>query len=384
MPFVFLPDVSPLNVHIYAEDRQRFERRVNKDFDSTTNDNRSDLYSRFRVGATFKYGKNWKGQVEYENASDVIWTAARNYSTWNSNLSLAYVETADNGWTVDLGRQRINVGSIRLICSCEWSNVTTTFDGLRLRSKDWDIFGGKIGMKSTPAWNARLAYADHLSKTYGDTLYIFKHDDGIDIHTFDHTFTRSFGPVAFEVEGALQTGHESGKTQRAWAFHAKAAYNDKSGLKPYIEVNSASGGSSATENRTFDTNYGGAHGKYGIADMFCWKNMNQLGIGVDYTGIKNLCLHTSWNAYSLRDGRDAWYMSSGAAGASGSTKLQDPTGTSGRDLGQEINFDSTYCFSKCDSVQAGFAIFNPGKFVGNLTGHRDHEFWGYFQLNFKF
>ncbi|HWA83133.1 MAG TPA: alginate export family protein, partial [Fimbriimonadaceae bacterium] len=174
------------------------------------------------------------------------------------------------------------------------------------------------------------------------------------------------------------------KTQEAWAFHAKAVYNTKSGVKPYIEVNSASGGSSATVNRTFDTNYGAGHGKYGLADKFCWKNMNQLGIGVDYTGVKDLCLHASWNAYSLRDSRDAWYMSNGSSGASGSTKFQDPTGASGRDLGQEINFDSVYCLSKTKSIQAGFSLFNPGKFIGNLTGHRDQEFWGYFQLNFKF
>ncbi|HWA83179.1 MAG TPA: alginate export family protein, partial [Fimbriimonadaceae bacterium] len=167
MPFFFLPDTSSLNVHVNAEQRERFERRVNKDFDSTKNDNRSDLLSRFRVGATFKYGKNWRGQVEYENASDAIWTAAKNYSTWNSNVSQAYVETTSKGWTVDIGRQRINIGSIRLVSSGEWLNVTTSYDGVRARSKEWDMFGGKIGMKAAPAWKARVAYLDHMNKVYG-------------------------------------------------------------------------------------------------------------------------------------------------------------------------------------------------------------------------
>ena len=121
MPLLPLPpriDWTP-----YIDLRERIERRLDRDFDSSRSDNRTDLFSRWRVGVRATEGKRLKAQIELQYAHDTIWTPARNHSTENRDLSIGYVELGTGGWIVDAGRQRINIGQQRLIGSAEWTNV---------------------------------------------------------------------------------------------------------------------------------------------------------------------------------------------------------------------------------------------------------------------
>ncbi|MCC7229800.1 MAG: alginate export family protein [Fimbriimonadaceae bacterium] len=387
MPIFLIPAIPQLNVDVYVEARERFERRLNKDFDITKPDNRGDLFSRWRIGAQGSYGKSLSGEVQFQYAGNAIWTKKKNYGTENRDISLAYLKYKSGDWTTSLGRQKINIGQQRLIGSFEWNNVGRTYDGLRIQNKNWDFFAGRIGLAFPLPAEARVAGIVHMDPKIGNTMLVFKHDEGttgkVDIQTLDHSFARSFGALAFEAEGALQVGKNLGKDQRAWALHTKIVSNQKS-FKPYLEFNAASGGSDSSENRAFDNLYPTNHGKFGIADMCGWKNIEHLAVGTDYSVNKNLNLKVSWNHFRLQDAGDAWYGASGAPNSHGGVPFKDPTGASGRELGSEFDFDATYTFSKNWSVSSGLAIFNPGGYVQNLTGRTDRQVWGYIQLSAKF
>lgn len=381
MPLFTLP---PIHTLFYAELRERFERRVDKDFDSSIADNRSDLFTRLRLGAKLSLGKNWRGEIQFQVAHDAGWTKARNFSVENRDLGLAYVETNRSGWTVEAGRQKINIGQQRLIGSFDWNNVGRSFDAVRVRSKAWDAFAFKIGVASPKPRDARVAGLVHMSPACGDSLAVFKHDKGVDITTLGHSVSRVFGTIALDAEGAIQFGRSGGKDQRAWAVHLRGQTKVGPIAKAYAEIDAASGGSSASESRTFDNLYPTNHGKYGIADMIAWKNMNHAAAGIELAPRKDVVARLSWNFYSLRDSRDAWYGAGGAPNTHGGAPLKDPTGASGRDLGNEIDFDSTWTVNKTSALSGGLAVFSPGRFVRKGTGHDDRQFWGYLQFGIRF
>lgn len=387
MPIFLIPSIPQLNFNVYVEARERFERRLNKDFDITKVDNRGDLLSRWRLGAQGNFAKALSGEVQFQYAGNAIWTKKKNYGTENRDLSLAYAKFKSRDWTINAGRQKINIGQQRLIGSFEWNNVGRSYDGLRIQNKSWDVFAGRIGLAFPLPAEARIAGIVHMDPKIGNTMLVLKHDEGttgkVDIQTLDHSFLRSFGALAFEAEGALQVGKNLGKDQRAWAFHAKLASNQMS-VKPYVELNVASGGSDASKNRAFDNLYPTNHGKFGIADMCGWKNIEHLAIGMDYSVNKDLSLKASWNHFRLQNARDAWYGASGASNSHGGVPFKDPTGASGREVGSEFDFDVTYTFSKNWSLSSGLAIFNPGGFVKNLTGQSDRQVWGYIQMLARF
>jgi hypothetical protein len=85
----------------------------------------------------------------------------------------------------------------------------------------------------------------------------------------------------------------------------------------------------------------------------------------------------------LRDASDAWYGTSGA-NKFGGTVFVDPTGASGKDVGQEYDLDLTWSVDKKTDIRFGVAVFDPGSFVRNLSGKGDNMTFGYLQFIVKF
>ncbi|RYG18418.1 hypothetical protein EON82_22640, partial [bacterium] len=145
---MLLSDVAPpqdLQLKPYVEIRERFERRTDRDF-SAADDGRSDLLSRYRVGATFRLRSKLSGALEYQFAHDWLWSPKANLSGRNGDASLAYLTYADGGAAYTLGRYKVALGSQRLIGSLEWNNVARSFDGLRVEAGKWQAYAFKIGV----------------------------------------------------------------------------------------------------------------------------------------------------------------------------------------------------------------------------------------------
>jgi alginate export protein len=380
IPSAVFDSVRSLN--LYIDDRERFERHLNPTFSSGANKNRSDLYTRLRLGVEYKASSLWEGRVEYQNADDLFWTHASNNSADSSDVSLAYAKYTSNSLTATGGRQRIELGQQRLIGSTPWLNLARSFDAGRAQYGSWDVWYGGIGVANTEPRTARVGAFTHSDKTWRDTSLIVKHDVGakahIDIETLDELVTHKFGNTTLDAEGALQYGNENGRDQQAWAWHARATQDLFAHTTLSLEADSSSGGGTGTVSRTFDNLYPSNHDLYGLADLVGWKNMNNLAIVLENKPCKDVTLRLEGHSFTLRDASDAWYSATGA------TTMIDATGKSGRNVGKELDFGASYAINHAGVISAGIALFQPGSYVQNVTGHSDHMTFGYLQFQTKF
>lgn len=382
-----LSHVEPVQVKPEVETRTRFERRTDRDFRGAQADNQSDLHSRIRLGVSWKSGSKWSGLLQAQYAHTETWNRTRNRSTEASDLYQAFAALKENGSTLTIGRQKINVGSERLIGSLEWANVGRTFDAARFQTPQWDIFAGRIGVQASRPRNARLAAATYTWRG-GSTSLILKQDRTAGGHvghtTLAHTWKRKVSNWELDAEGAIQFGRFEGKDQRAWAVHVQASAPLSPKTRGTIEFNAASGGNSATQNRTFDNLYPTNHKFYGLMDLHAWKNMEMVAAGLSHSVSKNLELRGRIATSALRDPRDGWYGAGGGLNRSGSVVFRDATGLSGRDLGREIDLEAIWKPSKREVIQGGIAVFQPGTFAKKLSGDSKRQVWFYVQYGTRF
>ena len=384
---ILLADNEPV-VRFYVEDRERYEHHTNPTFSSPADKNRVDLYSRLRVGADIQIRKGWSAKVEYQNTHDLFWTQAVNGSADNSDLSLAFAKYSSDSFNATVGRQKIELGDQRLIGSTEWLSMARSFDAGRVQSGPWDGWAAKLGVANNKPETAKIAGVTHTDKTWGTTSVIAKHDVGaaadIDIQTLDHFMSATFRDTTLSVEGALQTGSNNGRDQRAWAWHANLKRQILPKTTLSIEGNAASGGGNANTSRTFDNLYPSNHDLYGLSDLTGWKNMNEFAIRLDNHPLDRLSVRASFEAYSLRDPSDAWYSATGVVNPRAGGTFVDATGASGRDLGQELDFSAAYQIKKYGTISGGIAFFNPGHYVQQISGQSNMLTYGYIQYQVRF
>lgn len=386
MPLWMLPADEPLKP--YSEVRERYEHRVDRDFSEERQDNGTDLLSRWRIGAKLSFGKGLQGEVQYQYAHGVACTSQRNFSTENSDLSLAYVDAPVNGGTLTVGRQKIALGDQRLIGPLEWANVSRSFDGVRFKTKQLDLWASNISVAAPRPRDLRLAAAGYKSR-WGETNLIFKHDKpaagDTDIWTLDHLVRRPWRGVNFEFEGALQGGESAGTDHEAWAVHVAASKKLKPNIGIFAEANAASGGSRTDKSRTFDNLYPTNHNKYGTADLQGWRNMTEVVVGANWQPRKDVSAHISWHRFWLRDPADAWYGAGGAPNRGRFGVFRDPSGMSGTDVGHEFDVDVVWNASPTSSLSAGLAVFQPGQFIKGVNGgSATGQIWGYLAFQGRF
>ncbi|RYG26709.1 hypothetical protein EON82_02310 [bacterium] len=386
---MLIADTAPLqDLHLkpYVEIRERFERRTDRDFNGRADDNRSDLLSRFRVGATFQKSR-LSGQLEYQFAHDWAWSQSANLSARNSDASLANLTYANGGSSLTAGRYKLALGSQRLIGPLEWSNVPRSFDGLHVDSGKWLAYAFKLGVARPMPRDARVAGASYVERSY-QVNAILKHNEVVggdeDIVTINPWFHRPYGAWNVDLEGALQYGDFGARKQEAWALHGQVGYavDAKTGL--YVVANAASGGGDSDTRRTFDTLYPTAHNLYGLADMVGWQNSREISFGVTHRPRPNLSLRAAYHRFWLADAKDAWYNALGVPNGRVGGVFVDPTGRSGRDLGSEIDLEATYGFRKNITFSGGVAAFSPGSFVRRVSGDDRTQVFGYLQAQFRF
>lgn len=384
---LFSSDAILKQIQFEGEYRSRFERRLNKDYNALTRDNRSDLLQRVRLTAKWKGPDGWSALAQYQYGHTEMWTPAFTGSDETSDLLQLNVTKTSKKQKVTIGRQKINLGSERLIGSLEWVNRSRSFDALRFQNTNLDIWGASIAVQNKQPQKVRLVGATLNSKN-GATSLIYKHDSTpakVDIYTFDHATKVTVAGVDFESETAVQIGRNAGKDQEAWAVHLGASRKLSPNDNVSLEFNSASGGSTAKKSRTFDNLYPTNHKFYGVMDMHAWKNLNQVALSYSHKIRKDIDFKTRFAKSWLRDSKDAWYGASGAANTrAGGSAFIDATGAAGRDLGTELDFESTWKQSARQNLSLGVGIYSPGRFVRTLSGQRTKQYFGYLQYNMKF
>jgi hypothetical protein len=223
----------------------------------------------------------------------------------------------------------------------------------------------------------------------GYTALLFKHDHPgtgeVDEYTFDEYCNRTFGNWTVHFEGAGQAGQARKLVEEAFAGHLKVDRKLQKSWNLYAEGNIASGGSSTSHTSTFDNLYPSNHDQYGVMDLQAWKNMSELSAGSEFQVTSNLKGKLRYERLWLCDPTDAWYTYSGAVakGPHGIT-FQDTTGKSGRDLGEETDLVLTWNVNHGPTVSAGVGLFDPGRFVKNVSGVANQQTYGYLSFEQRF
>ena len=390
MPIVFAPlnlAADAVRATVSTEYRARYERHTDPSFTSAVNDNRSDLLQRVRVGTTVHLAPNLKATAQYQYAQTTTWTGRRNFSDDGSDLLVGNLTYSSKPFEVVVGRQKLVWGEGRLIGTADWANLSRTFDAVAVHGQSIDAFAGRVGVSPNRPVNARIAGAQARTR-FGETSLIYKQDSDathdVRLTTLDHRIAGALLGNSYTVEAAAQGGRSSGRDQEAWAYFAEVTRPISPTLTLGIETTAASGGGDATKSRTFDSLYPSPHRLYGLSDTTGWSNMTQFGASLRYVPSRSTTVSVRWLNTELRDSSEAWTNASGGVNSYAGNKFVDPTGQSGRGIGQELDIEASHTLHQGVVLTGGVAWLRPGSFIKNKVGDDRSLFFGYVQLNGKF
>lgn len=367
--------------------RSRLESRSDRDFAQATDDDLTSLLSRARIGLSADLG-NWSARLQVQLADQHAWGGGAPANTSVIETGLLYAHYADEHRQATIGRQKIALGDQRLLGPLEWANRARSFDGVRYQDGQWDAAAFGIGATAKRPPNARITYVS-TDWSGGKTSYILKTDQqpagGSTIHTLDHIWKAPLGTYMAEVEAAVQVGEAAGKDHAAYALHAALSHQVSERATVTVEANIASGGTSAGYSKTFDNLYPTNHLFYGSADLFGWRNMQEIAlkseISLDERSQLSIAAHKFW----LFDAQDAWYGAGGSPNRKNGGIFLDPSGNSGRDVGAELDLNYSRRIGEGGNLSLGASIFFAGDFVKRqITGPpRDHT-WLYLSYTHRF
>jgi hypothetical protein len=295
------------------------------------------------------------------------------------------------------GRQEITYGSQRLIGDLGWDPNARAFDALRLHGEDRRFEADAFLAVLAPPQTFTLPAADDptVTETFRSTGSVLGGLRlGADVHEafqpelymlWDRSRPTERLPaqdrnvyspglrvsgdtsagLSYEAEGYLQFGDVTGRDHSAWAFATGVAYTyEQSPIKPTARAgySMASGEAcenapgeecGASESREFFNFYPLNHAYYGMLDLFGWRNVRDLEIGVGATPLSVLEATLTYHFFQLHEARGRWSDAAGATIAAG-----DFTNTQNT-LGHEIDLVVTYRPWEFLALQPGYGIFVP-------------------------
>jgi hypothetical protein len=329
-----------------------------------------------------------------------------------TNLYQAYADwllSSDSAWQLRAGRQELIYGRERLVGAFGWDNVGRSFDAARLRytRAAWtaDTFWGRVV-------EARRAGAPHRPGNrdlYG--LYVLRAPKGAAARTefyglYFHDGLRSQGELLapaektrivtlgfrrermpasgfrYELEHAWQFGERGPDGHRAAALTASAGYARAGRFRPLLalEYDFATGDNNPSDgkSREFENLFPTNHLYYGYADLAGLRNLHDFRATASARPHARVTVQADYHRFLLASPRGPW------KNAGGRVLGFDPTGSSGRDLGQEFDLTvSVPVWEQRLTFSGGYSLFLPGRFVVRTRGGETHHF-GYLQTVVRF
>lgn len=388
---IFIPTIptqADWQVKPVVEVREKFDRRLNRDLSPASNDDRTDIALRLRAGAEATYRKDTVVRVLLQYGLPRWSTAAGGGTTDYKDAIEANVATKLSDGRLVIGRQRVVKGDQRLLGLGEWGAKARAWDGLRYTEGPVDLFVGRLGVNAVQNKEARIAFGAYKGR-WGETILINKTDtrpaSSVQVWTLGNRYTKDFGRLSLQAEGAYQIGRLSNKNQRAFMASLRQAYKATPAITVYAQGDLVSGGSSATESRTFDLLYSTAVTSYGWLETQGGRNVRSYLVGAEWKPNKALSANLNWHSYDLYDRRDGWYGPGGGINARPGGTYVDPTGSSGVHVGAEVNLHVAWTVDRRSTVIFGGGVFNPGTFVSRQNGGvASRQKLGYVVYQFKF
>lgn len=376
---------TQLKIKTELETRIGVDRLVNKDFASTVNDDTTLFLSRFRPIVIVSFDQ-WEFKLRHQFDHSLNWTINKNNSTERSDALDLYIRYKFDGNAITFGRQRFSIRDSRLLAESNWGNFGYTYQGIRFQTKDWDAFFLKFVASRSISNDARLFGLVNQNQ-FGQTAYFLKTDNPAaghtQLHTLSHLWSTNFGESKASFEAVGQLGRTAGLDHSAYALHSGLTLPAFGPTTAKIEFNLSSGGRSANHVRTFDDLYPSTHGQFGYVDTTTWRNTQEFAVKTTTKVAKDWSFDANYHNFQLFDAADGFYSTSGLnKGINGN--FIDPTGQSGRKLGNELDFQLTHKFKNGEFLFA-YNIFQPGSFIRNLNGGvADNRTYFYTRLSVKF
>ncbi len=311
------------------------------------------------------------------------------------DLRQGYVEFGDvekPSFGLRFGRQELDFGEGRLLGISPWANTARSFDGFRSSyvgngyrvdgfaatvvninqdEFDWSRPGNNL-------YGVYTSFKKVVPRAVVEPYFLWRRQSGLrtelaqpGISNFGTYGVRWVGkaPANFDYNTDIvgQHGSLGVESINAWASHWVLGYTiPRIHFTPrlFAEYNYASGDKNPTDNKrgTFDMLYPSGHDKWGLTDQVGWQNMHHVRTGGEVKLNKKLSASMRYNAYWLADPHDALYN-----GGTGAVVARDPSGASGRYVGQGFDIVSNFNFNSRFSLSGGYGKVFAGTFLKNRT-----------------
>ena len=324
----------------------------------------------------------------------------------NLFVDLKVLEYDDRPVYVRLGRQELLLGSQRQLATLEWSNTRRTFEGVRAFRKGdkWDV--DAFWTQFVPPSAADFDRADNDQVFAGmwlthrpvagqtwDFNYLFYNNDHsvtqsgiarapLEAHTLSTRYAGDHNSFLWDVEGALQLGHNSGADLVAGMVTAGGGYNFKDHpMTPtwWVFYDWASGdsapgsGTSTTYNQLFPF----GHFFLGWADLVGRQNIHDANTHLFFHPAPWITVWLQYHHFWLDQSTDALYNIAGAA------YRRDPTGAAGHNVGDEFDLVLNFHLNRNANLMVSYAKLWGGGFLEGTAGATDAEvFWLMLQQRF--
>jgi hypothetical protein len=308
-----------------------------------------------------------------------------------------------------VGRQELTFGSQRMVSAPPWSNTRRTFNAARVyrQSDNWDLdaFWGQVVVPNVN----KLDSVDNnqnfagLWATYKgvknqavDLYYLFLDNTnktaqgGVNVapdsvSTVGSRYHGDKNNWLWDVEGAYQFGSRGAENISSGMFSTGAGYHFKDQpLNPtfWLYYDYASGDktpNSGTYN-TYNQLYPFAHYYLGWLDVVGRQNIQDINMHLYLYPTKWITFWTQFHHFMLDSKTDNFY------GEQSQSFRRDPSGRSGRTVGNELDFILNFHISAHSDLLAGYSKLYAGDYLkatssATRTGG-DSDLW-YVQYTFR-
>lgn len=410
-----------------GEVRLRMESETNRMFGARDPTNDTILLYRELLHADLKYRKLFRIFVEGIDAR----VADRDLpqipgmeNTFDMNLLFADVRALgeERPLTLRVGRQELVYGKERLLSRLDWGNQPRRFDGAKLMyatpKLDVDMFWVKPVVFATKPfsnpWNTHInegmnhkpdhwreeqqfygTYATYkgIPNHYVDAYFLGLHDRGflanannrmgdVNIYTIGGRFGGTSGNFDYDVESAGQWGKWTHDDVKAWMVGSDGGYTFKGvPMTPRVGVgfDYATGDDTPRDGShdTFNQLFPLGHAHLGYIDLVARQNVIAPNLNVSFKPLKNVTTRLAWYHFWLDSNLDALYN------AGGVPIRRNVTGSSGNDLGDELDATINWQVDAHSSFLLGWSHFWPNHFINSSGFSRDADYV-YLQYAFKF
>jgi hypothetical protein len=378
----------PKSITLSGQIRERWESTKGPSFVPTTAE--SYVLSRIRFGVAFKPTSWLRFFGETQDSRAIFYkvnpsNAVSDPFDWRQG----YVEAGaleGNGVSARVGRQDIHIGSERLLTTGDFSNVTKPFDialgTITYGSFSTQLIAGSVVL-ADPTREDRNKPGEHVYADYSTfkklipgasvepyvmakTALNVKSKDGIvgsadTIYLGGRVLGKVPGGFDYSMEGVREAGSYSNDSVDAWGYIAGGGWtNARLPWKLHFssEYTFASGDSGAKDGRheSFDILYGTQQAATSLTGLFCWRNIEDVRAGADFSPVKKLLLKVAYRDYWLATVEDGLYSG---------TNIQivlDRKATSNH-VGQGVDTQALVALNGKTSIGFGLGTLNPGAYL---------------------